>query len=142
MRMEWSAPYVGLPYLRLGRSRAGVDCWGLCRLALLEIKGIALPLWDTVGPEDGAGLSAAVEAGRQDGSWLSIPAAAAREFDFVRLRVPVEIDGRTCWRPIHIGLMAPRRQVLHIQRGETSQLEPIEALANRITEFCRHRGIT
>lgn len=139
--MEWTAAYVGLPYRRLGRDRSGVDCWGLCRLALAEVKGLALPLWDTVGPEDGAALDETVEAGRHDGSWLPVAPSEAREFDFVRLRAAVEINGRTCWRPIHIGLVAPRRHVLHIQRGGTSQLEPIEALSNRITEFCRHRGL-
>ncbi|WP_119270852.1 hypothetical protein [Taklimakanibacter deserti] len=139
--MEWTAAYVGLPYLRLGRDRSGVDCWGLARLPVVEIKGLPIPLWDTVGPEDGAALGEVVETGRHDGSWLSIDPNAAREFDFVRMRAPVEIGGRTVWRPVHIGLVGPRRQVLHIQRNETSQLQPIEALRNRITEFCRHRGL-
>lgn len=140
--MEWTARYVGLPYRQHGRDRSGVDCWGLARLPLAEIKGVNLPLWDTVGPENSVVLGEAVDAGRHDGSWLSVPPAEAREFDFVRMRAPVEIDGRLRWRPIHIGLVAPRGQVLHIQRGQTSQLDDIDSLRNRITEFCRHRGLS
>lgn len=139
--MEWTAPYVGLPYRKHGRDRTGVDCWGLARLPLAEIKGIPLPLWDTVDPEDSVVLGEAVEAGRHDGSWLTVSVADAREFDFVRMRAPVEINGRTCWRPVHIGLVAPRRHVLHIQRGQSSQLDSFDFLRNRITEFCRHRGL-
>lgn len=139
--MEWTAGYVGLPYRRLGRDRSGVDCWGLVRLPLADLKGIVLPLWDTVGPEDGAGLGEVVEAGRHDGSWLPIEEREAREFDFVRMRAPVVIDGKERWRPVHIGLVAPRRHILHIQRDETSQLVPIDAVRRRITEFCRHRGL-
>ena len=139
--MEWTARYIGLPYRRLGRDRAGVDCWGLARLPIVEIRGVPLPLWDTVGPEDGEALGAVVERGRQDGSWLTIDEASAREFDFVRMRVPVEVNGRTLWRPVHIGLVAPRRHVLHIERHGTSELRSIESLRNRITEFCRHRGL-
>lgn len=140
--MDWTAPYVGLPYLKRGRSPTGVDCWGLVRLPLADLKRIALPLWDTIDPADSVVLGEAVEAGRHDGSWLTVPPAEAREFDFVRMRAPVEIDGRLRWRPVHIGLVAPRQQVLHIQRGQTSQLDDIDYLRNRITEFCRHRGLS
>lgn len=139
--MEWSAGYVGWPYRALGRDRRGVDCWGLARLPLIEIKGIALPLWDTIDPADSVVLGETVEAGRHDGSWLTIPAGEVREFDFVRMRAPIEIDGRTLWRPIHIGIVAPGRRVLHIQRDQTSQLDDIDFLHKRITEFCRHRDL-
>lgn len=139
--MEWTARYVGLPYRRFGRDRAGVDCWGLARLPLVELKGIALPLWDTVDPEDMQARCDAFETTRGDGSWLSVPESEAREFDFVRMNTLIEIDGRKYRRPVHIGLMAPRRHVLHIRRRDTSQLEPIDSLRRNITEFCRHRGL-
>ncbi len=139
--MEWTARYVGLPYRKHGRDRSGVDCWGLVRLPLLDIKGIDLPLWDTVDVADSVELGEAVNTGRNDGSWLSVPEAEAREFDFVIMRVEVKIDGRTRWRPVHIGIVAPRRHVLHIQRGQTSHLDSIDFLRNRITEFCRHKGL-
>jgi hypothetical protein len=141
MLMEWTAAYVGLPYRRLGRDRSGVDCWGLARLPLVEFKGLALPLWDTVDPEDVPARCEAFETTRHDGSWLTVTESEARPFDFVRMRTVLEIDGRKVWRPVHIGLLAPRRHVLHIRRGETSCLEPIDFLRNRIVEFCRHRGL-
>ena len=41
--MSWANQYVGIPYKRLGRSRAGIDCYGLVRLVLAEQLGIHLP---------------------------------------------------------------------------------------------------
>lgn len=139
--MEWVAPYIGLPYRRLGRDRSGVDCWGLARLPVIEIKGLPLPLWDTVDPDDMPARCGAFEATRHDGSWITVPASEAREFDFVRMNTIIEVDGRKYKRPVHIGLMGPRRMVLHIRHGETSGLDPVDALQNKIHEFCRHRGL-
>jgi hypothetical protein len=138
---EWTAPYVGLPYRRMGRDRSGLDCWGLVRLALNEQRGLSLPLYDTIDPRDKPALEGAVEAGRHDGSWISIEETDAREFDFVRMRTRIELDGQIHWRPVHIGLVAPRRHVLHIERNETSALQPISDIRNKITEFCRHREL-
>lgn len=136
--MEWSADYVGLPYKKRGRDRDGVDCWGLVRLPPLDLKGVTLPLWDSV---DYTLLDGAVEVGRAAEVWSAIAEADAREFDFVRMNAPVERGGQIVYRPIHIGLIAPRGMVLHIQRDQDSILQPIEELRPYITEFVRHREL-
>jgi len=43
MSMHWSTQYVGLPHEIGGRSRAGLDCWGLVHLFFREQYGIKLP---------------------------------------------------------------------------------------------------
>lgn len=41
--MSIYSSFLGIPYLHGGRSRAGVDCWGLCVLFYKEVYGIGLP---------------------------------------------------------------------------------------------------
>jgi len=40
---HWSTHYIGLPYLIGGRTKEGLDCWGLLRLFYLEQKATLLP---------------------------------------------------------------------------------------------------
>ena len=40
---HWSTRYIGLPYVIGGRTREGLDCWGLLRLFYQEEKNITLP---------------------------------------------------------------------------------------------------
>ena len=47
----WVADYVGLPWEPYGRTRAGVDCWGLVRLVYEERLGICL-LYTSPSPRD------------------------------------------------------------------------------------------
>ena len=41
--LHWAAKYIGLPYAPNGRSKAGVDCWGLLVLVYAAEWGIVLP---------------------------------------------------------------------------------------------------
>ena len=45
--MQWVNDWVGIPYLPGGRSRAGIDCYGIVAGVYLEVLGIALPDWVT-----------------------------------------------------------------------------------------------
>lgn len=43
--MSWSDNYIGLPWREHGRSREGVDCYGLLRLIYEEQLSIRLPAY-------------------------------------------------------------------------------------------------
>lgn len=46
MNKGWENCYVGLPYKATGRTRDGIDCWGLVRLIHKDQMGIDLPSFD------------------------------------------------------------------------------------------------
>jgi len=54
--------FIGLPYSPKGRSRSGVDCWGLVRLFYLEIFKVELPsyLMEYSSSEDSSSVADAV----------------------------------------------------------------------------------
>lgn len=69
------ARLVGVPYMARGRSLAGADCWGLCRLAALNLWGLSLPEYFYTRTEllhDAADLIAAETA--EGGRWVSVEA--------------------------------------------------------------------
>lgn len=123
----WVEDYIGLPWLPRGRDRSGVDCWGLVRLVYAERLGIVLPLFDTVGPSEPMAVARTVRRESAGTEWQEIAASAARTFDFVVMRAG------------HIGLVAPRRMILHIPEGASSALQPLAALLHRIDGFHRLR---
>lgn len=43
--LQWLNDYVGIPYVSLGRTRRGVDCYGLIKLVYENEYGEILPDW-------------------------------------------------------------------------------------------------
>lgn len=43
--LGWINDYVGIPYVSLGRTRRGVDCYGLIKLVYEQEYGEELPDW-------------------------------------------------------------------------------------------------
>lgn len=127
-----AAAYIGTPYLGMGRTPAGWDCWGCVawlRAALLDrpspCAGDAYAPEDAIGGQlidTAAGLIAA-----SLGRWrrLDGPAPGA-----VAL---IEVFGR----PAHVALVLDRRTMIHAWEGVDTVIERLtdERWARRVRGF-------
>ncbi|KQS95400.1 NlpC/P60 family protein [Rhizobium sp. Leaf386] len=134
MTMHWSAAFVGMPYEDFGRTESGCDCWGLIRLVLTSIKGLALPSYDDVSPEELSEIAAIVRREIDAGTWF--PAETAREFD-----VSVFRRGRF---DSHVGIMVDSRRMLHADKyAGGARVERIDTSrwTSQFVGFFRHRDL-
>lgn len=124
---SWVRPYIGIPWLDLGRTREGCDCWGLVRLAMKGQFNIDLPLYDT-GYEraDKENLPAIVgiiarelphyrEIATADPNTGLMPLGTEMPGDVLLLRQR-GVNG-------HLGLVVARYTMLHIEEGVDSCIE-------------------
>ena len=69
MTAEALQPYIGIPYLELGRDREALDCWGLVYHFYNDELGITLPLFDH---QTAAHLARIAQGGADDLGWEKI----------------------------------------------------------------------
>lgn len=108
--------YIGLPYESNGRTRAGVDCWGLVRLFYAEQLHIELPdyselysgAWD---PE----LSSVIELHKS--GWAET--SDAQPGDVCLFNIYGE--------PAHVGVYLGNRKFLHAREGRDSVVESLDS---------------
>ena len=119
--------YVGLPYKVGGRDRAGIDCWGLCRLVYWDRLRKNLPSYD--GYSLGKTASALIEKHAHE--WQKVN--ELEPYDLVLF----SITGM----PHHIGLSVGDGWMLHAIQGKDSCLERIQApmWRSRLEGFYRVR---
>jgi cell wall-associated NlpC family hydrolase len=129
--MNWAARYIGIPFLRLGRSVAGVDCYGLHWLIEWEQNGRDLPRWDgrDFDPRDPAGIADLFDQGRTAYTVVE----RAEPFDIAVLK----IHGL----PAHMGVMVDRRIMIHACDGHgavrSAEIGGHEWPAHKVAGFYR-----
>lgn len=113
----WADIYVGLPFLRMGRERAGLDCWGLVRLVLHEQGG---PLLSSYSEEDPEGWTIATHAIVH----RKVALQDVKPLDVAILYSEVRVGLRWKSVPNHIGIFVDGKNILHIEEGFCSRVEP------------------
>ena len=130
---NWVADYIGLPYLQHGRTREGMDCWGLIILVFAEKFKVTLPSYATDYRDVDAleEINDIVEVEKQRG-WVQIPAGSERLGDVVVFRV-VGI-------PCHVGMVTEQGRFLHTIKGIDSAHADYTSSRwrNRVNSFWRY----
>lgn len=93
----WWAPYLDIPFVHCGRTREGIDCWGLVRLPLVEIAGVDLPSLSYEDPKSEP------KAALAQGHALADEVIASGVFS--RVEKP---------QPLDVALFARRSQLVHV----------------------------
>ncbi|MEH2705232.1 putative lipoprotein NlpC [Bradyrhizobium elkanii] len=104
----WSNRYIGIPRVQAGRSRAGVDCYGLLWLVYREVLGLDLASYagETADAPERAEIARLVESGRSASPWREVSPGAEREFDMAVFRRGGVAD--------HVGLVLAPGCMLHV----------------------------
>jgi cell wall-associated NlpC family hydrolase len=128
------ASYIGLPFKFRGRTREGVDCWGLVRLVLNEVYGKSLPSFDLIEKPSIPEFAQLIDA---ELALLNIPQ--------VQCPLAGDIVVMRCGRfPCHVGLYIGDGYVLHsdILGRDLSKLDRVTSprIAARIEGYYRVYG--
>lgn len=113
------AEYLPIPFVPNGRTKEGIDCWGLVVMLYADKYGIDLPSYDDVNGKEGDEVAAAV-ASEVMKAWTEIPAKDRQEGDVVVIRM--------MGLPWHVGIMLDRRNFVHAYHRTGVSVESITAI--------------
>lgn len=138
---QWAGDYVGLPFLDKGRTREGIDCYGLARLVFWECLGVVLPEFAEISAFDARLVARTIIEQSELPEWVHVMPGAESEFDLAVMRGPIfSDDGRVFGAPRHVGIITGDRRLLHIERGIDAVCVPLssQSVKNRIMKVYRH----
>lgn len=125
--------YLGIPFEEKGRTREGLDCWGLVILMYAERLGISLPDLSTnySNTLDGEGINAAYIAEAQR-KWAVVEPGQESVMDVGVFNVR--------GLPSHVGICIGNKQMIHIQQGIDVSIESYnhKRWCNRLVGFYRY----
>lgn len=133
--MAWSDDFIGLPHAPLGRSAAGVDCWGLVHFVFGSIDR-PLPSYagDYASLDERAEIASLIGGAKSSSDWRSVE--QPRPFDVLTFRHG-RIDG-------HVGIVVEPGRMLHVTADKPSCIEDytLPRWACRLTGIWRHASLS
>lgn len=124
--------YMKLKFLRGGRERPEVDCWGMYRLVVGENTGKWLDEFS--GVESSLSIAKTLSSQRQSNGWRAVERGQERAFDLVLLKGFLG-DGRaTRMAPLHVGCMLDSRRMIDIEETTGVMVRPLSlpTVVNRV----------
>lgn len=111
--MKWSNKYIDIPFVEKGRTRDGLDCWGLVRLVYKDLLDITLPILHAYeDTKDYLNISQLVEENSSQYEWTEVEKGQEQPLDVLIFRV--------MGHPVHVGLVVGNGYMLHCQRGSNT----------------------
>ena len=109
----WWAKYIGIPFVELGRTKKGADCWGLLRLVYEEELGLVLPEFTA-------------HAGNTDRAAIAAQSREAYSY-FTKVEEPQPFAAAVFISAVtfaHVGILVDRGKMLHTEKGKDACIEP------------------
>lgn len=141
--MRWTDAYLSIPFVDRGLTRAGCDCYGLCRLILQEQFKCELPDYAAIGEGDTPAKVRGIRRAQQTEPWRNVPSGLEGTFDLVLMRGQFRSEGRLHSRPIHMGLVVEPGRLIHTEEGSGVTIVEYRkhvAIRSRIDSFWRREG--
>jgi probable lipoprotein NlpC len=131
--MSWSNKYIGIPQADLGRTREGVDCWGLLDVVYREELHISLPDYlDYGSPDELEEISTLIDGAKHSPLWVPVT-GPAMAFDIALFR-----RGKFS---SHVGIVVRHGLMVHVVGTDQSKLERYDQgrWQHRFDGHWRHR---
>lgn len=139
----WHEKYIGIPFQEKGRHDVdkGLDCYGLVRFVLDKEHSIRLPSFVQDYSSTNEGKTIERKLLTEATNWLDVPRNTEQEFDVAIMRGIYRTNGSIQAANLHVGLIAYRGALLHVEQGAETVLEMYfknRMLSDRIISIHRH----
>jgi cell wall-associated NlpC family hydrolase len=110
MIAPWAARYVGLPFQDGGRTRDGLDCYGMVVLVYREEFNLELPTYQGAyrSAQEREEVAALLASQIPADAWRPVTGAP---------RVGDAVVFRVLSQPWHVGVMVSATEFLHVEQG-------------------------
>src|SRR5574337_1875031 len=138
---NWVSSYVGIPFLDNGRTRSGLDCYGLVRLVMQEQANILLPSYAEgySDRDDTARIGGLLRAATEDDTWTKVPIGNERTFDVAEIYLPC--IGHSL-EPLHVAIVTTPGHLLDADPVHGVCVRRYQRTGGMLRQFWRHQCLT